>query len=134
MLDSGVLIAAEREARPVSGLLATFQHQHGETKIVLSVMTVIELEHGWHRAHTAEQARKRREYLDTVFAAIPAEPFITPMAQLAAKIDAETRQLGRTIPLADLLIGVTALHFGYSLGTRNPRHFHMLPNLNILPL
>lgn len=56
------------------------------------------------------------------------------MAQLAAKIDAETRQLGRTIPFADLLIGVTALQFGYSLGTRNFRHFHMLPNLNILQL
>lgn len=134
VLDSGVLIAAEREARPVSGLLATLEHEHGETEIVLSVITVIELEHGLHRAQTAEQARKRREYLDTVFAAIPVESFSTQMAQLAAKIDAETRQLGRTIPFADLLIGVTALQFGYSLGTRNPRHFHMLPNLNILHL
>jgi predicted nucleic acid-binding protein len=127
VLDSGVLISAEREARPVSGLLATLEQEHGETEIVLSVVTVIELEHGWYRTQTAEQARKRREYLNTVFAAIPVEPFSTQMAQLAAKIDVETRQLGRTIPFADLLIGVTALHFGYSLGTRNLRHFHVLP-------
>ena len=88
VLDSGVLIAAERDARPVSELLATLEHEHGETEIVLSSITVIELEHGLHRAQTAEQARKRREYLDTVFAAIPVEPFTREMAQLAAKVDA----------------------------------------------
>jgi predicted nucleic acid-binding protein len=52
---------------------------------------VIELEHGLHRAQTTVQARKRREYLDTVFA-IPVEPFTREMAQLAAKLDAEARQ------------------------------------------
>jgi tRNA(fMet)-specific endonuclease VapC len=132
VLDSGVLIAAERDARPVSDLLATLQREHGATEIVLSSITVIELEHGLHRAQTPEQTRKRREYLDTVFAAIPVEPFTTEMAQLAAKIDAEARQLGRTIPLADLLIGATALHFGYAVSTRNLRHFQMIPNLSVV--
>ena len=134
VLDSGVLIAAERDARPVSELLATLEREHGETEIVLSSITVIELEHGLHRAQTAEQARKRREYLDTVFAAVPVEPFTRAMAQLAAKIDAETRRTGQTIPFADLLIGVTALHFGYAVGTRNLRHFQMIPNLAVVQL
>ena len=132
VLDSGVLIAAERDARPVSELLATLEHGHGETEILLSSITVIELEHGLHRANTAELAKKRREYLDTVFAAIPVEPFTKEMAQAAAKIDAEARQLGRTIPFADLLIGATALHFGYAVGTRNVRHFQMVPNLAVI--
>jgi tRNA(fMet)-specific endonuclease VapC len=134
VLDSGVLIAAERNARSVSELLTTLEHEHGETEIVLSSITVIELEHGLHRAQTAGQARKRREYLDTVFAAIPVEPFTREMAQLAAKIDAETRQTGQTIPFADLLIGSTALLFGYAVGTRNLRHFQMIPNLAIVQL
>ena len=134
VLDSGVLIAAEREAMPVSSLLETLEQEHGETEIVLSSITVIELEHGLHRAKTAEQARPRRNYLDTVFAAIPVEPFTRDMAQIAAKVDAEARQLGRTIPFADLLIGATALHFGYSVGTRNLRHFQMIPNLAILQI
>ena len=134
VLDSGVLIAAEREARPVSSLLETLEQEHGETEIVLSSITVIELEHGLHRAQTAEQARKRREYLDTVFAAIPVEPFTREMAQLAAKIDAEARKLGRTIPFADLLIGVTALHFGYAVGSRNLRHFQMIPSLAVIQI
>jgi predicted nucleic acid-binding protein len=132
VLDSGVLIAAERDARPVSDLLATLEHEHGETEIVLSSISVIELEHGLHRAQTAGQARKRREYLDTVFAAIPVEPFTREMAQLAARIDAEARGAGRTIPFADLLIGVTALHFGYAVGARNLRHFQMVPNLAVI--
>ena len=134
VLDSGVLIAAERDAKPVSELLTALERQHGETEIVLSSITVIELEHGLHRAQTTEQTRKRREYLDTVFAAIPVEPFTREMAQRAAKIDAEARKLGRTIPFADLLIGVTALHFGYAVGTRNLRHFQMVPNLAVIQL
>jgi predicted nucleic acid-binding protein len=132
VLGSGVLIAAERDARPVSELLASLEREHGETEIVLSCITVIEVEHGLHRARTTEQARKRREYLDTVFAAIPVEPFTREMAQLAAKLDAEARQTGRTIPFSDLLIGATALHFGYAIGTRNLRHFQMIPNLAII--
>jgi tRNA(fMet)-specific endonuclease VapC len=134
VLDSGVLIAGERDARPVSKLLAVLEREHGETEIVLSAITVIELEHGLHRAQTAEQARKRREYLDTVFAAVPVEPFTRAMAQLVAKIDADARQIGRTIPFADLLIGATALHFDYAIGTRNLRHFRMVPNLAVIQL
>jgi tRNA(fMet)-specific endonuclease VapC len=134
VLDSGVLIAAERDARPVSELLAALEQEHGETEIVLSSITVIELEHGLHRANTAEVARKRREYLDTVFAAIPVEPFTKEMAQIAARIDAEGKQTGRVIPFPDLLIGTTALHFGYGVGTRNLRHFRMIPGLNVIGL
>ena len=33
-----------------------------------------------------------------------------------------------------LLIGATALHFGYAVGTRNLRHFHMIPNLAVIQL
>src|SRR4051794_21363131 len=80
--------------------MATVPHYRSRTRP--RSIAVIELEHGLHRAHTAEQARNRREYLDTVFSAIPVEPFTGDMAQLAAKIDAEARKLGRTIPLADL--------------------------------
>src|SRR5262245_57474739 len=96
VLDSGVVIAAERDAKSVSELLTALEYEHGENEIVLSSITVMELEHGLHRAQTAEQERNRREYLDTVFAAIPVEPFNREMAQLAAKIDAEARRAGRT--------------------------------------
>jgi tRNA(fMet)-specific endonuclease VapC len=134
VLDSGVLIIAEREARPVSSLLAEFAEEFGETEVVLSAIAVVELEHGLHRADTKERALQRRDYLDTVFAAIPVEPFTREMAQAAAKIDAEARQKGRTIPFPDLLIGVTALHYGYAIVTRNVRHFQMIPGLKVIQL
>ena len=134
VLDSSVLIVAEREAKPVSSLLAALQRQHGEDEIVLSSITVVELEHGLHRAHTAGQAQRRRDYLDTVFAAIPVESFSREMAQIAAKVDAEARKAGKVIPFSDLLIGATALHYGYTVGTRNLRHFQMIPNLTVLSI
>jgi len=134
VLDSGVLIAAEREARPVSSLLGTLEREHGETEIVMAAITVMELEHGAHRARDPEFARQRRDYLDTVFAAIPVQPLTREIAQRAARIDAEARQAGTVIPLADLLIGATALDIGYSVGTRNLRHFRMVAGLKVVAL
>ena len=94
----------------------------------------MELEHGWRRANTPEAAAKRRSYLDEVLAIIPVEPFTREMGALAAKIDAEMRKAGLVIATADLLIGITALHYGYALGTRNVRHFRMIPGLQVLSL
>ena len=94
----------------------------------------MELEHGWHRANTPEAAAKRRSYLGEVLAIIPVEPFTREMGALAAKIDAEMRKAGLVIATADLLIGITALHYGYALGTRNVRHFRMIPGLQVLSL
>jgi predicted nucleic acid-binding protein len=133
VLDSSVVIAAERQARPVSDLLSALQATHGEHEILLSSISVLELEHGLHRAHNAELLDRRRAYLDTVFAAIPVQPFTKEMAQLAGRIDAEARAAGRVIPFPDLLIGTTALHAGYALVTANARHFQMVPGLVVLP-
>jgi predicted nucleic acid-binding protein len=134
VLDSSVLIAAEREARPVSSLLAALKDQHGEEEILLSSISVVELEHGLHRAQTAEQQQNRRDYLNTVFAAIPVESFSKEMAQLAAKTDADARKAGKVIPFSDLLIDATALYYGYAVGTQNLRHFQIVPNLVVLSL
>jgi prevent-host-death family protein len=37
-------------------------------------------------------------------------------------------------PVPDLLIGITAVHFGYAIGTRNERHFRAIPDLKIVSL
>jgi len=56
------------------------------------------------------------------------------MARLAAKIDAAAKQAGDVISLADLLIGVTALHLGYALVTLNLRHFQKIPGLTVVQI
>src|SRR5947207_707533 len=88
-----------------AGVEVIVEQAHSETEIVVSSITVIELEHGLHRANTVELMRRRRDYLNIVFAAIPVEPFSREMAQAAAKIDAEAKRIGLVIPFADLLIG-----------------------------
>jgi predicted nucleic acid-binding protein len=133
VLDSSVIVFTERQELSVSMLLNKLQKQHGATDIVMSAVSVAELEHGIHRAQSSQQASKRRHYLDTVFAAIPAEPFTRDMGQIVGQVDAEARKQGRVIPFSDLLIGATALHFGFGLVTHNDRHFRMIPNLNVLP-
>lgn len=131
VLDSTVLVFAERQELPLSVLLDRIHKQHGVTEIVLSAISVVELEHGIYRAQSPQQAARRSRYLETVFAAIPTEPFTRDIGHVVAQVDAEARKQGLVIPFADLLIGGTALHFGYGLVTRNERHFRMIPNLPV---
>lgn len=129
-----MLVTAERQELPVSALLDRIQRQHNATEIILSAISVVELEHGVYRARSPKQAADRRSYLDAVFASIAAEPFTREIGQIAARIDAEARMNGVVIPFADLLIGGTALHFGYELLTQNLRHFEKIPGLQIARL
>jgi hypothetical protein len=46
VLDSSVAIAAERRSLPVEGLLELVRSIIGPTEIALSVVSVMELEHG----------------------------------------------------------------------------------------
>ena len=132
VLDSSVIVAAERQDLPISEFLETLQQQHGISEIVLSSISVVELEHGIYRAQTTQQAAKRRAYLETVFAAIPVSSFTREIGQLVARVDAEARKEGVVIPFADLLIGGTSLHLGYGLVTRNERHFRLIPKLTVI--
>lgn len=75
LLHSSVLVAAERQAVAASTLLSRLQQRHDMAERVLSAVSVVELEHGVYRAQLVHQATQRRNYLDTVFAAIPVKPF-----------------------------------------------------------
>ena len=133
-IDSSVLISAERQRMPVSLLLRSLQSTYDETQFMISAVTVMELEHGCHRAHPGEAALRRRRYVDEVFEAIPIEPFTRGMGVLAGEIDAELRKAGFVIASADLMIGATALFHRYAIGTQNLRHFRMIPRLKVLAL
>jgi len=131
ILDSSVLIGAERRTQTVSELLRSIKSATGHTTVAISAVTVLELAHGLWRANTPERAERRRIYLQEVYAAIRVEPFTKEIAERAARIDAESRAKGKVIPLADLQIGVTALELDFAVGTHNVRHFAMIPNLLI---
>jgi tRNA(fMet)-specific endonuclease VapC len=129
ILDSSLIIGAERQAQPVSELLRDIRATNGSVEVRISAISVIELCHGIWRADTSERREARRLYLEEVFAAIAVQPFTKEMGEMAARIDAESRKSRTVIPLADLQIGVTALHLGYEVVTHNARHFEMIPGL-----
>jgi hypothetical protein len=52
VLDSSALIDAERAGKPISEPLHQLEEEHGETDIVISTVSVVEIEHGLHRAKT----------------------------------------------------------------------------------
>ena len=56
------------------------------------------------------------------------------IAQLAGRIEGEQAAKGVVIALPDLLIGVAALHLGYSVATLNARHFQLIPGLSVVRL
>jgi len=60
---------------------------------------------------------------------------VTPLlAWRAGTIDGESQARGVRIPLADLLIGVTALSLDFAIGTANVRHFELIPGLAVVQL
>jgi predicted nucleic acid-binding protein len=134
ILDSGVIIAGERGGLSAADLLASLRARIGPEPIALSTVSVIELEHGIWRAKDPAQAARRQQFFDDLFAAVPTYPLTFDIARRAARIDAEAKQKGITIPFQDLVIGVTALQFGYEVATTNVRHFQLIPNLVVRQL
>jgi tRNA(fMet)-specific endonuclease VapC len=106
----------------------------GETESILSTITVVELIHGIYRAKSESVARWRRAFVEEVFQAIPVAPVTLEIAQLAGRIEGEQAAKGNVIPLRDLLIGTTALHFGYAVATLNRRDFQKIPGLSVTEL
>ena len=132
ILDSSVAIAGERRELPVEDLLASVRGIVGPTEIALSVLSVMELEHGIWRAKDETRARRRRQFLEDLIAHVPVYSVTVELARRAGQIDAEQQEKGVCIAFQDLLIGVSALELGYSVATQNLRHFRMIPGLNVL--
>ena len=97
-------------------------------------MTLIELAHGAARAGTPDRRAKRQRLIQELMIAVPIHPVTPSLALRAGQIDGETQAQGIRLPLADLLIGVTALELGYSVATANLRHFRKIPGLSVTEL
>ena len=64
VLDSSVLIAAERKKLTTPEAIRKVCEAAGEATIVICSLTVAELAHGIYRADTPERSRMRRQFLD----------------------------------------------------------------------
>ena len=132
ILDSSVLITAERQGQNARQMLAAIPDAAENTDIAISVITLIELAHGAARADTPQRKQKRQQFIQELLAALPIHPVTVSIALRAGQIDGENQARGVRLPLADLLIGVTALELGYSVATGNLRDFQAIPGLAVM--
>jgi predicted nucleic acid-binding protein len=94
ILDSSVVIEAERRHLNVAQFLRQVALRVGEMEAALCAITVAELAHGIHRADTPERRVRRRIFLDDLKAAVPVYPITDGTAELVGKIGAESSAAG----------------------------------------
>lgn len=133
ILDSSILIEAERQRLDVARFLKLVRERIGDREVAICAISVAELAHGVARADTVERRQARRAFLDDLRATVAIHPITADTAELAGTIHAESAQHGINIPFDDLLIGACALERGYAVVTRNERHFRKIPGLKSIP-
>lgn len=129
IVDSSVVIAAERQGQSAYKMLESIGEQADDPEIAVSVVTVLELAHGIARANSERRRGARQTFLDDLSIGMPIHPVSVAVALRAGQIDGRLQATGVRVALADLLIGATALVLGYSVATANTRHFNMIPGL-----
>ena len=74
ILDSSVLIQAERQGQNARQMLTAISGTAGNTDIAISVVTLIELAHGAARADTAQRKAKLHQFIQELLTAVPIHP------------------------------------------------------------
>ena len=134
VLDSSILITAERRKLRPDEAIESVQKAVGEIPIVLCPVRVAEIGHGIYRANTPDVRQRRRAFLDELKATVPTHPVTEITAEIVARIGGEEAAKGVNLPLGDLIIGACALELGYAVGTGNLRDFNRIPGLIVIPL
>jgi predicted nucleic acid-binding protein len=134
VLDTSVLVSAERRGVTVDALLEQVRGTAGEVEIAVSALTVAELVHGFYRATTEEIRQRRRTFIEDLKSTVPVHPITETTSEIIGRIGAEQAAKGIQVPLGDLLIGASALEQGYGVGTSNLRHFRLIPGLTVIEL
>lgn len=134
ILDSSIVINAERRRDTVAQLLSNVAFATGDQLSALSSIGLTELVHAIYRSNVPAVSQRHQAFIADLVAVLPVVPYTQATAMVAGRIDGEQRVKGIVIPVTDLLIGVTALELGYSVVTANVRHFQLIPGLNVLTL
>ena len=132
ILDSSVVIAAERRGDTVEQLIEKIVKATGDQEAAISAIGLTELIHGLYRAQTPEIRQRRESFLNELLTDLTVYPYTKETALLAGKIDGEQQSRGVVIPFGDLLIGATALSLGFKVPTGNLRDFQRIPDLMVM--
>jgi tRNA(fMet)-specific endonuclease VapC len=132
ILDSSIVIAAERKGLSVREILEECKTLYGESEIGLSVVTIAEFVHGAYRAKDEGRKLRRLAFVDRLCWDVPVYPITVEIARTVGRIEGQQAALGFTLAFEDLAIGVTALELGYDIVTFNDKDFRRIPGLRIV--
>jgi predicted nucleic acid-binding protein len=130
LVDTNVLSAgAPTKADSAPGLTAWMERHSAQ--LYLSAITVAEVEEGIAKARRSGAARKAdglADWLEAVLHLYGARilPLDAAVARVLGKLSDQARSAGHAPGLADLAIAATAARHGYTVLTRNLRHFRPL--------
>jgi predicted nucleic acid-binding protein len=85
IIDSTVLIAAERSGKNPRRVIEDLAASLGDTEAAVSVITVIELSHAIERANSVERRTARRRFLEELLRELATEPVTVPIALRAGQ-------------------------------------------------
>ena len=102
ILDTGVLIATERQRRETSAAIAS------DDDVVIAAITVAELRTGIELA-SPEHRAQRTEFLLRVLETVPIEPYDLTTAEAHGRLLAHVSRDGRRRGAHDLIIAATAI-------------------------
>ncbi|GAA1905716.1 hypothetical protein GCM10009716_14540 [Streptomyces sodiiphilus] len=126
ILDTGVLIRAERDRAGLVSLLET------DDDVTIAAVTVAELQFGVELADGSRRAR-RQEFVDGVRALLPVEDYTADVARVHARLLAHVRREGRPRGAHDLIIAATAAATARTLVTADGKAgFDELPGVHSL--
>jgi predicted nucleic acid-binding protein len=128
LIDSSVLIAAERGQLDLEALLA----EHAQEDFAISAISASELLHGVHRARTPAQRNRREAFVEGLLARLPVIPFDLLAARIHARLSADLAARKIIIGSHDLLIAAAAMTKGYDVATRDERSFPKIPSLSLV--
>ena len=127
LIDSSVLIAAERGDLPLDALSS----RYAEEDVAISAVTASELLHGVHRARTASQRHRRQAFIEGLLAQLPVIAYDLTVARVHASLWADLAKRGVAVGERDLMIGATAIAGNYTVATRDERSFSKIPGLSV---
>ncbi len=130
ILDTAVLIAAERGTFDMQGYLASL----GDAPVALAAISASELLHGVERARNESSLRRRSEFVEGVLSNVPVIPFGLTEARAHARIWAKLAEAGALIGAHDLQIAATAIVAGSDVATLNVHEFRRVSGLRIAEL
>ncbi len=126
-LDTTFCIDLMREEhRGIGGPAVTKLRALGGVSLYAAVFVICELQAGARLSrHPIQELRKVEWFADQLEIVYPDSSFAVAYGELESYL----RKKGKTIPLMDLLIGVSARMRGLPLLTRDTNHFEMIPGL-----